>query len=51
MDYLHRVLLKINYPDWKIKETEKNPATPIINPDGSLEVKKDVFISIPYLPG
>ena len=32
-----------------IKETEKKPTTPILNPDTSLEVKKNVFISV--LPG
>ena len=34
-----------------IKESEKKPATPIINPDIPLEVKKNVFISVPYVPG
>ena len=48
INYLHRVLLKSNYPDWMIKETEEKPATPIINPDTGLKVKKNVFISVPY---
>ena len=34
-----------------IKESEKKPATPITNPDTSLEVKKSAFISVPYVPG
>ena len=51
MDYLYRVLLKNNFPNWKIMETEKKPATPIINPDISLKVRKNIFISIPYVPG
>ena len=51
MDYLHTVLLRNNYPDWMIKETEKKPATAIINPGTGLEVKKNVFISVPYVPG
>ena len=34
------VLLKNNYPDWVIKESEKKPATLIINSNTGLEVKK-----------
>ena len=34
-----------------IKETEKKPATLIINPDTGLDIKKNIFISIPYVPG
>ena len=30
-----------------LKETEKKPATPIINQDIGLEVKKNVFIPVP----
>ena len=33
-----------------IKETEKKAATPIINPDTGLEVKKNVSISFLYIP-
>ena len=40
MDYHHRVLLKNSYPDWTIKEPEKNSLTPFIHPDTGLEVKK-----------
>ena len=51
MYHIHRVLLKGKYPNWMIKESEKKPGNSIINPDtGSLEVKKNVFISDPYLP-
>ena len=46
MHYLHRDLLKNNYPYWIIKEPEKRPASPIINPDTGLEVKKNVSISM-----
>ena len=49
MDYLHRALLENNYPDWMIKESEKKPATPLINPDTGFEVNKNVFISSPYV--
>ena len=49
MDYIHRGLLKNNYSDWMIKETEKKPTTPIRNQDTGLEVKKNVFISVPGL--
>ena len=31
-----------------IKETEEKPATPNINPDTGLKVKKNVFISVPF---
>ena len=34
-----------------IKEHKKKAATPIINPDTDLEVKKKVFMSVPYVPG
>ena len=51
MDFLHRVLLENNYPDWVIKEHNKKPSTPIIYPHTGLEVKKKVFISVPYVPG
>ena len=34
-----------------IKEIEKKLATPSINPDTGLEVKKNAFISFPYVPG
>ena len=51
MDYLHRVLLKNNDPDWMIKESGKKPVTPIINPDTGLEVKKNIFTSVHYIPG
>ena len=37
---MSQVLLKNNYPDWMIKESKKKPATPIINQDTGLEVKK-----------
>ena len=50
MDYLHRVL-KNTYPDWMIKESEKKLATPIINQDIGLEIKKNIFISVPFVPG
>ena len=33
-----------------IKEPEKKPPTPIINPYTSLEVKNKVFISSPFVP-
>ena len=31
-----------NYPDWIIKEPEKKPPTPIINPETGLEVKNNL---------
>ena len=34
-----------------IKDSEKKPETPIINTDTGLEVKNNVFISVPYVPG
>ena len=48
LDYLHQVLPK-NYPDWNIKETKRKPATPIINPETGLEVKKNNLGSWPQL--
>ena len=48
MDYLHRII-KNNYPDKMIKETEKKMETAIIYPDTGLEVKKNVLISIPHV--
>ena len=51
MKYLHRVFLKNNYPDWMIKESEKKLATPIVNPDNGVEVKKNIFIPVPCVPG
>ena len=50
MDYLYRVLLKTNYPDWVIKEPENKPATPIINPDTGLEFKKNALNPVSYVP-
>ena len=44
MDNLHQVLLKNNY-------AEKKPPSPFINPEISLEVKKNILISVPYVPG
>ena len=32
-----------------IKESEKKPAAPTINPDTGLEIKKNNFISVPYV--
>ena len=49
MDHLLGVLLKTNYPDWMIKESEMKPAAPIINTDTDLKVKKNIFISVPYV--
>ena len=37
---------KNNYPYWLINETQKKPATAILNPDTGLEVKKNILISI-----
>ena len=34
-----------------IKESEKKPATPMINPDTGLEVKSNIFISVHYVQG
>ena len=51
MDYLHCVLQKNNYPEWMMKELEKNPSTSIINPETGLDIKKIVFISLPYVSG
>ena len=34
-----------------IKESEMKPATPIINPGTGLEVKKNVFLYVVYVPG
>ena len=33
-----------------IKEPEKKTSTPIKNPETGLEIKKSVFISVPYFP-
>ena len=33
-----------------IKEKEKNPSTPIINPDTYLKIEKKVFIYVPNIP-
>ena len=33
-----------------IKESEEKQATPIINPDAGLDIKKNVFISVPFVP-
>ena len=33
-----------------IKESEKKPVSPIVNPDTGLEVKKNIFISVSYVP-
>ena len=51
MDYLHWVLLKNNFPDWILKDLEKKPTTPIVNPDTGLEINKNIFMSVPYIPG
>ena len=49
MDYLHRVSLKKNYPDWIIKDSEKKPTTSTVNPDTCLEVSKNIIISVAYV--
>ena len=51
MDYLHRVLFKNSYPDWIIKYPGKKQTTPPQNHDTGLEVNKNIFISVPYVPG
>ena len=51
MDYHHNVFLKNNYPDWISKESEKKPVAPPVNPDTGIEVKKNIFISVAYVPG
>ena len=38
-------------PDWIIKSWEKKPVSPIVNPNSDLEVNKNFFISVPYVPG
>ena len=50
MDYLHYVLLKNNNLEWIIKETEMKHSTTIINPVTGLEIKKRMFIPVPYIP-
>ena len=50
MEYLHCLLL-YNYPQWMIKEMQKKPSTPKINPETCLEIKKSVCMSAPYIPG
>ena len=47
MDYLHRGLLKNNYPDQMIKEPENKPPTPIISPDSGQKYKQNVCIFFP----
>ena len=49
MDYLYRILLKTNYPDWIIKDSEKKPTTTITNPCAGLEVNKNIFTSVQYV--
>ena len=34
-----------------IKEYQKKSATPITNPDTGLKVKKNIFMSVPCVPG
>ena len=44
---LYHVLLKHNYPEWMMKEPEKTPSVPIINPESGLEIKKGIhFFSL-----
>ena len=50
MDYLHCVFLKNSYPEWLIKEPEKKPSTPIINPETGLKISNRVLIYVPYVP-
>ena len=49
MAYLHKVLLKNSYPDRIIKIPEQKQTTP--DPDTGLEVNKNIFISVSYVPG
>ena len=51
MDYLHRILLKNSYAEWGIKSLERKPTTSTKNSDTGLEVNKNIFISVPYVPG
>ena len=30
---------------------KRKPTTPIVNPDTGLEMKKNIFISVPHVPG
>ena len=45
IEYLHKVLLRNNCPDWIIKILEKKPTTPTVNLNTGLEVSKNIFIS------
>ena len=51
MYYIHKALLKNNYPDWIVKEPEKKPPTATANPDTGLEAEKILLISVPYVSG
>ena len=50
-DYLHDVLQMNNYPEWMIKEPGKKPSTSIKYPESGMEIKRRVFISVPYVSG
>ena len=34
-----------------MKEQERKPSSPILNPETGLETRKKVFISVPYIHG
>ena len=53
IDHLGKVLRYNNYPKWMIDQHDRNnsPTGNLINPETGEEVKKSVFISVPYFSG
>ena len=51
MDHLGKVLKYNNYPKWMIDQHSRNSSERrLIDPETGNEVKKSVFISVPYFP-
>ena len=51
MDYINSSFFLNNYPDLDDQEPDKYPPTLIINLATCLGFNKNVFISVPYVPG
>ena len=52
LDYLHTVLHYNNYPEWMLNGRSRlNKPGPLIDPVSGNEVKKSIYVSVPYYPG
>ena len=51
VEHLSKVLQYNNYLEWLIKRGKSDQSGPLIHPETGNEIKKQLFISVPYFPG